>query len=104
MIVENLAENEITLLNGISVRVHAEHVYNNILYWFENAYLREEYEEYGMENEWDQTEEFCSQSQRKPHKVKNIKLLNQRINEINKYHDNAGFHIENGMLQANSGL
>lgn len=102
---ENAAKAQMTLANGISVNVYLTEAVNSYLVWFEPSYDREEYEEYGLEKDWDETNHYCEESKRKPLTTKSLNLINRKLAEINKYKDGTGFCKKNGKIYAlGSGL
>ena len=95
-----VAEMQITLINGISVNVYLDKSGRQYLVWFEMAYMREEYEEFGMGQNWDEAAEFCHSTEKSPWMSGRLDILNRRIREVNKYQDGSAFSETGGAMHA----
>lgn len=93
------ADDQITLMNGISATVYINKENNMYFVWFELTSERAEYEEFGMGKDWDDAEAFCRKTMESPWTNRRLKLLNEKINEVNKYPDSAGFYETCGVLR-----
>ncbi len=92
------AKVKIVLMNRITTNVHVEKIGTQFLLWFEMVYGRDEYDEFGMGKDWDEVKAICEETQKSPWTYKNLKTINNRIEELNKYHDGTGFKMELGRL------